>query len=1441
MRRTIISFSLLAATSAALFAAPNVVVSSDRPVFAEHVTAWLTDRGLHAKNADISAVTLAGSDVLVLHRAEAAALAADEREALTGFAKTGGGIIALDAAIAAGDPEWLVPLIGGANTPDTKSFSSTMMLYLATDQHPITRGASSFDVQDRTVYDCARHENIQVLASAFTPKLSDRPDDTRQPQDPNRANVYDIQPQIWAFEHTLEGGEPHRAVVILQGAEETLTHSTIGAFVLRGIAWAAGEEEVDAFVPESTAHQLRYPVGGPRTGEDTVAQLAVEPGFEVSVVATEPLVNKPIAIQWDAAGRMWVAESPEYPNGRRERVAPPWRETGVLDPYQFDRPAEDRISILSAPDENGKFTKKTIFYEGLELVTGFCLYRDGVIAVHQPDIVWIRDTDGDGKADKVERIFTGFAPGDTHFVANHFIAAPDGWIYASMGGGADARRPETSDRVTRIGAGVFRFRPDGSAIEQVSSKGGNGFGLDITSDGEIFFNQATTGNPVQHVALPESTLARGRTGRIGGAQSVIEQRKIAGYKPVDRASLRQIDVVGGYSAACSSLVYEGGAWPEHWANSLFCTEPLVNIVHREVLVPEGATYTGVMENTRAEFIHSPDDYWFRPIDVALGPDGALYLLDFYNPVVAHNDTRGPLHSRSGASVRPDREHYFGRIYRVQHQDAKSLEVPDLNAAKLPGRVEALAHPNRVVRFNALNLLVEQDGDDVISALRTVVANSDSAHARILALWGLQRLGGLEPVMLVTALKDAEAAVRKSAALVAEAAAANAAQAALAEGIADHDPRVRIAMLRGLARTGLDEASAKAIVAVYPSLNDDLTKSAAAAAAAADRPAVLRAALASTEPAGVAELVASIADALVESRDGDAFAGLLAFLASQPNADDSLKILLLEKAARLVEPPAAEVSDETFQSLLASANPQVRAAALPVVVAWSRSEALKPVVAELVGELLDQLKQPDRGPEQRMLLIDSLIGAHTVHPDILATIGSLLGDAAVPVQVRRTALNALRRSDAPVVGPILVAAFDQLETELQVAAFDSLLSRAEWVNHFLEAAEKKEIHLTKLGPTDISRLRNHQSAPIAKRANALLDEIRKPNPDKEALIASLLPIVRQPGDLERGKELFGQACAICHRMNGVGVEAGPALDGIGAHGYAQLLVSIVDPNRQIDAGYELFNIETDDGNFHSGMIARENEARIVIRSVAGETEVPVNRVKSRINTHRSLMPEGLEGLGAEALRDIIAYLCGDNSRYQVVDLTNSFTADARRGLYQSQDARHDSIQFAKYGMVEVEGIPFKIVDAASNGFNGNVISLRGGGRGSFSSTLPNRVEIPVGQEAKAFHFLGGIAGWGAGGPNPNGAPIVKLTFVFADGSSEEKVLRNGLEFADHIARIDVPGSKFAEGVVTSTQQMRWFTVNLTKPGMVEKILMEGYNQRGRGGPSPTTVAITAERP
>ncbi|WP_038172155.1 PVC-type heme-binding CxxCH protein [Verrucomicrobium sp. BvORR106] len=1400
---------------------PKVAVLGDDPAFVQSFKSDLAARGLSTSDE-------AGAwDAVLLQASQPKELTESEREILTATAKRGGGIILIHQALAGAAPEFMKPLAGGAWTSHSRKFSSRMMFYTMTDQHSIMAGASPFDITDDAAFDLdieLENKGLTVLGSAFTPKVSSKKGSA--PTDSNRANIFDIQPQMWAYE-----AAGHKAVVLLQGSPETLQHPSMRAFLLRSLAWTTGQAKIDAYLtpPEVTA--LRYPKDGAQPADQVTRQMELHPDFVMREVASEPLINKPIAIQWDASGRMWIAESVEYPNGRRENVAASWKETGVLQPGTYDRPARDRISILSAPDVSGRFTKKTVWHEDLELVTGFCMHRDGVIAVHQPDIVFIRDTDQDGRADKVERIFTGFTPGDSHFVANHFIQGMDGWIYANMGGDANVKSPDGNHSFGKVISGVFRFKPDGSAIEQVSSKGGNGFGLDITSDGEIFFNQATSGNPIQHVVVPETVLAKGRIGNLLGAESVIKQRKVVRREMPDRAALMQIDVVGGYSAACSSLIYEGGSWPAEWNRSAFTTEPILNILHHEVLSPTGSTFAGEMVRKDAEYALSPD-YWFRPFDIACGPDGAAYVLDFYCPVVAHSDSRGPQHSKSGASVRPDRDHYFGRVYRIDHKDAIRLVVPDLAKARSDELAQALKHPNKVVRENALRLLCEQGGAHSSAALTGMIASSNPTASRVAALWGLHRLGTLDQTALAAALADPDPALRKNAALIIEAG-ATPPQGSVAHALGDKDIRVAIAMLRALAVTGLDDEAARQLTNVVPTLPDDWARSAAVAAASQNPLPVLKVALESSEPQALASFVTAVASKLPEGHQaGD----LIPLLQACANAPDRAAPLVQEivSAARLLTAPASPSTEvtATLRALLTSKHPSIRAAALPLTVAWRADGPLHEVIQPLVQDLLKQLASAEVPLPLRMDMATALCGARAADPAILPAMGSVLATNH-PEALKRHVLTQLGSLNDAAAGQLMVLSFNHLAASLQPSTVDLLLTRSDWTMAFLDAVEKKEISINLLGPATLFKLRTHPAKEVAARANQMLEQLRAVSKDKDAAIARLVPEVLQRGDATKGQAIFAATCAMCHKFNDLGHEIGPVLTGIGLHGPADLMVHILDPNRQVDANYEVWSFELNDGKFHSGIIANENATEVLVKMPGADVKVAKADIKTRTNTHRSLMPEGYEALGGEILRDLLAYICADTGKHRVLNLTHAFTADTRRGLYQSQEQTGDTLPFLKFGIVNVEGIPFDIMDPEKSSLGGNVIVLKGGPPESFANTLPQRVEIPVGYAAKKLHFLGGVAGWGASKAGERRtAMTVKLTY--ANGKVDEVDLRDGIVFTDYAGDVEVPGSKFADGLVKN-KGLRWFTVPLQPESPLTKVELSSPG----GGPAATTVAVTAE--
>ncbi|MES2706750.1 MAG: PVC-type heme-binding CxxCH protein [Verrucomicrobiota bacterium] len=1376
-------------------------------------------------------------------------------EILNGAAKRGAGLVVLGSRTlesSGGDKTAWRALAGGAWTENSHRFGGKMMLYPLTDGDPVTRDASAFDIEDDTAYDLDLAKEIRVLGSAFTPKVTSRRKDPRAPEKLDRANVYDIQPQMWTYE---DGGDKHRAFVLLQDGEETLKHPSIRTLILRGTAWAGRRENVDELCRPEDLTELRYPKDGPRKAEDTVKSFELPPGFSATAIASEPLINKAIAMQWDGQGRLWVAETPEYPNGRRPLTEAAWKETGVLHPGDYARPATDRISILEDTDGDGRMDKKSVFCTGLELVTGFCLYRDGVILVHQPDILYIH---GQGADQKVERLFTGFTPGDTHFVANHFMAGMDGWIYANTGSGAQAVSIPHPEVKGTVSPGVFRFRPDGGAIQQAGSKGGNAFGLDITSDGELFAGQATSGNPVQHVVLPEWILGKGKVGGAGSVESVLNQRKVIRSDMPVRVPYMQIDLVGSYSSACAATVQEGGAWPREWADTVFCTEPILDIIHCERLVPAGPTFTGDLFLKDREWLRA-GDFRFFPIDVQFGPDGAMYVLDFYNPIVAHSDSRGPRLSTSGASVRPDREHYFGRIYRIQHDQAETLTIPDLTRAAPAELVAHFSHPNKRTRFLAQQLLLEKPAAEAARAVPALKALAEaeaesagkstageasvlpsvSVSARILALWSLQRLGALEPEALKSALRSTDSGVRKNGLLITE-----------AEGLKsttdvsfllkDSDARVRLLALRAMSSTPLTAEASSRLLAVLPDLKDDWSRSAAAAAASSNAAPVLLAALSGGEPPGGAllDLAKSLTTAVTDAGDSAALSAILTACAKADTALKPLVVAVLETAS--IHPPpvppadAASGLNAVLRALLDPARADMAAAALPMAAAWGRGGELKPLLAESITALAALAADSRQNEFLRAAAVRGLVRSRqadaSVIPAVLALLKTNPGDFLTVESISSLAATGDDR-----LGPALVEVLASLAPAGQNALYDALLSRSAWAAALLDALESKQLPVSLPGPARLSRLRQHPDPAVRARAVAVIDALGGgTNPRKDQLIADLQPeIESKPGDAARGKLIFSAACGICHKINNEGQDVGPVLDGIGVHGTHELLVHILDPGRMVDNEHRTWSLTLKNGQFLTGIIARENDRGVTLKLPGGiRQDVKTEDIQSRVDTGLSLMPEGLEGLGADNLRDMLAFLSQGSGKYQALQLGRAFTTDTGGGLYQSREARDDTVQPKKYGVTTVEGVPFSLPDPGTTPTGGNVIVLKSGENGSYAGTLPRRVEIPVGFAAGNLHFLGGVAGWGGGAGSRR--PAMKVTIEHGDGKIQIEELFTGDVFLDYVSGDDVPGSKRVDGLTTRAH-VRYFQLPVNDRSPIRRLVLESY----LNGIAPTTLAITAD--
>jgi putative membrane-bound dehydrogenase-like protein len=1408
----------------------------DHPRFLTEWKALLAGRGAQVDGALTfpSAEQLARTDVVVVYARDGMHIVGQQRTDFEAFLRRGGGLVVIhDGVVSAEEHDWAKRVQGGAwiwDNNKTKWYEGDVGVYFVNPTHPIARGISNFDWVDEIYYDLDMAPDAHVIATCFQ-------------------SVFVIAPQLWTYEKTWEGGSaPYRAFVSIPGHNYAVFNTPhYRALLLRGIAWAGKRANVDELCKPEELASLLYPEGGPTPPERAAAKIQVHPEFDLALAASEPLVEKVISLDWDPQGRLWVAETPEYPNGRtihrNDRAIYPDRAQHPenYEAAKENRPARDRISILTDTDGDGRMDRKAVFYEGLELVTSLVFYQDGVIVAQAPDILRLRDTDADGKADKVEKLFTGFGVSDTHAVISNFRWGMDGWIYSAIGYSAgDPRSGDGARSFGHIGAGIFRFRPDGSALEQVAAGSCNTWGLDFAPDGEAFYNTATCSEHMLHIVLPEKVLAKASVGGLRASTVIPDHQKVFPAMRHTRQPYLQIDLVGMFTASAGACVYNGGAWPEPWNQMIFHHEPTVNLVHNDVLVPQGTTFLARKEAGReeTEFLAGLDP-WFRPIHSRVGPDGALYVVDFYNQAAVHNDTRGPAHGAHNAATRPDRDHHFARIWRVQHKQAQALPSWSFATREPAALVPLLEHPNGWVRQTAHRLLSE-GGAGAAAALGAMARPTHSPIGRIHALHVLENLKQLDNDVLLEAINDPSPVVRKNALqIIAER--DNSAIVPEVElvkpRIADSDPRARLQALIALGTCDVSPEIAQAVVAVWPDLRDKYLQTAALGVAARDVLLFVRAVFRDGESAFRADLLSHLTRMVAEQPQTALPARLVELLAGEPASADGLKQVAIEALSGALRSSAVPEWTPALQSALASllrsARPGLAGASLPLVARWDRQAALaadlKPVSQAFGARLLDA-SLPD---EQRGQIAANLLGVHKLDAQIVPTVAGLLNSSASAALQQRV-IEALGSTGDPAAAAALIGAFQNLAEALREAAFGQLMRRGDWAKALTEALAEQKVQAAWLGPSRLHRLRTHPDRAVASRAAAVIDAIRGPvEREKNALIAQFRPVVeRAGGNVANGHKLFSDNCATCHIFKNEGRDLAPNLTGMGAHGAADLLVHILDPNRLVEPNFLSVSIETTDDLSFDGVVARENRAEVVLRNATGDYTIRKQDIRSRRATSLSLMPEGFEALGAEALRDVLAFICADENRFRILDLTGALTANTGRGVYSAPENTTDAPTLRKYGLVMAGQVPFDVVSPQKAA--ANTIVLRGGS--GYAKGLPQRVEVKVGVAAQRLHFLGGVGGWGwpSGGEETRNLPVVKATLQFTGGATEEMVFRNAVEFADWINRSEVPGSTGLPDLA-ARGQVRWFSKEVRGRGIIERLTLESYDN----SVAPTIFGITAE--
>ncbi len=754
--------------------------------------------------ADLDPAILKRYDGLLIY-ANIDQITKSQENALLDYVEGGGGLFALHcASYCFRNSDRYVDLVGAQfNTHKT----GVVRTHIVAPDNPVMRGFKGFESWDET-YVHIRHN------------------------DRNRAVLEQRENEPWTWIRTQGKG---RVFYTAWGHDDrTWSNPGFQDLVERGLRYVAGEKLPEALARRPVVPPLElveqkgipYYLPGqrsfgdaswplmqkPLSPEASMKHLIVPAGFEVQLVASEPQIRKPIVMNWDERGRLWIAETLDYPN----RVLAPG-ETG-----------RDQILICEDTDRDGRMDKFTVFADGLNIPTGFTFANGGVVLLQSPNTLFLKDTDGDGKADVKEILFSGWGRKDTHAGPNNLVYGFDNWIWGVLGySGFDGSVGGEGFKFTQ---GIYRFTPDGRHLDYLRTTNNNTWGLGFTEAG-IAFASTANNNPSVYPSIPNRYYTQaGLPTKVLGSIS-----NTARFLPVTKR-VRQVDVHWGYTAAAGHAFYTARAYPkEYWNRIAFVAEPTGHLVGQFIIEPSQANFRAHNPNN----LIASDDEWFAPIMAEVGPDGAVWIIDWYNYIVQHNPTpRGFTVGLGNAYENDLRDKRYGRIYRIVWKgdgasDAQAGQQPfTLAGASAEKLVATLANDNLLWRKHAQRLLVERNRKDVVPLLLKLVSNSAVDEiglnvGAIHALWTLHGLGAIDALPNVQdavriALEHPSAAVRQTAVSVLPHTAATVAAVLKANLLNDRDPQVRLATLLSLASCPSSTEAGKVLFAMlnHPDLKLD---------------------------------------------------------------------------------------------------------------------------------------------------------------------------------------------------------------------------------------------------------------------------------------------------------------------------------------------------------------------------------------------------------------------------------------------------------------------------------------------------------------------------------------------------------------------------------------------------------------------------------------------
>jgi putative membrane-bound dehydrogenase-like protein len=958
------------------------------------------------------------------------------------------------------------------------------------------------------------------------------------------------------------------------------------------------------------------PPGPALSPAEAVKKMTVPPGFSVELVAAEPDVINPVAMTIDERGRFWICESIEYPR----------RSPGI---------GRDRVKVLEDTNGDGKTDKVTIFAEGLNIPSGIAVGYGGVWVVNSPDLLFLQDTNGDGKADKRQVVVTGFGRTDTHELPNSLTWGPDGWLYGLNGvfnyshvkyppGSPHAKKNPDGFKFT---CALFRVHPRTWEFQVFAAGTSNPWGIAWDNEGSAFISACV----IDHLWHLTET---GYYHRQGGP-----------YPPHTWKLGSIVKHKHQKAAYCGITYFDSDAYPPEYREMLYMGNIHGGCINVDVLQRDGATY---FAKPRPDFL-TANDAWFMPVVQKTGPDGCLYVLDWYDQYHCYQDANAD--PRGIDRLR-------GRLYRVRYKNTPRVVGFDLSKESDAELIERLHSPNVYFRQIAQRLLSERSNATSQTPLETLVLNEKaSKKTRLHAFWALLGMSRpLSSAFFEKVVAHADPSFRAWAIRGGYGNLSNPLDlsTALDTTADDSSPAVQLQraitasklytgkgrmtrLLKILKRHGDDKLIPHIVWQnIEPLLEEGAEEFLEAVADLDAQPAIVS--------SGMLPL---LAERILARRDPNpqSVVTLLAMLTDDKTGDATGARQFLGAVARRVQ--NREITGTQLESLKAAVAPTIKQ-----ILAGGADGPLYFDTALLAISLKDMAGMPairkvlsaTTAPEsQRLSALNALVAAGD--ESLLETVDGIFADrkrnsAALRAQV----LASLGKLRQPQVADMVLSHYKTLEPELQPRAVELLTQRVAWSKRLLAAIGKKEIPANALNLNQVRRLLATGDKQLAEQVAKTWGTIRDTrNPQREKLIAEMKQHIRSnPGNPFAGQKVFAKVCGQCHKIYGKGFEVGPDITLNGRNSFDQLLSNVFDPSLVIGAAYRANTVVTTDGRVLTGLLVEDSQQRVIMKMQGGKLEtIPRGEIEVFKASKISMMPEELEKqINPAEMADLFAFLTLD---------------------------------------------------------------------------------------------------------------------------------------------------------------------------------------------------------